>query len=142
MTIILNKTIKSSKRLGRGRSSGKGKTSSRGMSGQKSRTGASTKTFEGGQTKLIQRLPKKKGFKHWKKKRSMILNSEEISAMFKDAKNVSKDLVIKKIAERSRIISNDTEIKIVRKGREPFDLEITDIKLSKSIRSKQPHKNE
>ena len=52
------------KRLGRGLSSGKGKTSGRGTKGQKSRSGYNIpRRFEGGQTPLVQRLPKMKGFK-------------------------------------------------------------------------------
>ncbi|EKD56277.1 MAG: 50S ribosomal protein L15 [uncultured bacterium] len=54
----------SGKRLGRGHGSGKGKTSGRGHKGQKSRTGFNIpKRFEGGQTSLIQRLPKARGIK-------------------------------------------------------------------------------
>ena len=45
--------------VGRGPGSGKGKTSGRGVKGQKSRTGVSIKGFEGGQTSLYRRLPKR-----------------------------------------------------------------------------------
>lgn len=62
LTDYLEKKEKSKKRLGRGRSSGKGKTSGKGTKGQKSRTGNSIPFgFEGGQTPLYKRLPKKKG---------------------------------------------------------------------------------
>jgi len=47
-------------RVGRGIGSGKGKTSGRGVKGQKARTGHhSVKGFEGGQTPIYMRLPKK-----------------------------------------------------------------------------------
>ena len=49
-------------RPGRGIGSGKGKTGGRGIKGQKSRSGVSIKSFEGGQTPLYRRLPKR-GFK-------------------------------------------------------------------------------
>lgn len=49
--------------VGRGIGSGKGKTSGRGVKGQKARTGVSIKGFEGGQTPLIRRMPKR-GFKN------------------------------------------------------------------------------
>ena len=50
-------------RVGRGIGSGKGKTSGRGVKGQKARTGHhSVKGFEGGQTPIYIRLPKR-GFK-------------------------------------------------------------------------------
>jgi large subunit ribosomal protein L15 len=49
------------KRLGRGRSSGLGKTSGRGHKGQKSRAGNGKPKagFEGGQTPITKRFPKR-----------------------------------------------------------------------------------
>ena len=48
------------KRVGRGIGSGSGKTSCRGQKGQKSRTGGGVRRgFEGGQTPLYRRLPKR-----------------------------------------------------------------------------------
>ena len=52
------------KRVGRGTSSGHGKTSGRGHKGQNSRTGGGTRAgFEGGQTPLFRRVPKR-GFRN------------------------------------------------------------------------------
>jgi large subunit ribosomal protein L15 len=48
-----------SKRVGRGIGSGKGKTSGRGGKGQTARTGVALNGFEGGQTPLHRRLPKR-----------------------------------------------------------------------------------
>jgi large subunit ribosomal protein L15 len=47
------------KRVGRGIGSGKGKTCGRGVKGQKSRSGVSIRWFEGGQTPIYRRLPKR-----------------------------------------------------------------------------------
>jgi large subunit ribosomal protein L15 len=47
------------KRVGRGIGSGKGKTSGRGGKGQTARTGIALNGFEGGQTPLHRRLPKR-----------------------------------------------------------------------------------
>src|SRR5271166_7022447 len=47
------------KRIGRGIGSGKGKTSARGGKGQTARTGVALNGFEGGQTPLHRRLPKR-----------------------------------------------------------------------------------
>ena len=59
---------KARKRVGRGIGSGSGKTSTRGQKGQKSRTGGGVRRgFEGGQTPLYRRLPKR-GFKNINKK--------------------------------------------------------------------------
>ena len=52
------------KRVGRGIGSGLGKTSARGQKGQKARSGGGVRRgFEGGQTPLYRRLPKR-GFKN------------------------------------------------------------------------------
>lgn len=51
------------KRIGRGHGSGKGKTSGKGMMGQKARRGPGPyRTFEGGQNRLVKRMPFKRGF--------------------------------------------------------------------------------
>ena len=51
------------KRVGRGNASGHGTYSGRGLKGQKSRAGRKPKLgFEGGQTRLIKRLPERRGF--------------------------------------------------------------------------------
>ncbi len=55
-------STKKRKRVGRGNASGMGGESGRGHKGQKSRTGYSKRSgFEGGQTPLYRRLPKKRG---------------------------------------------------------------------------------
>jgi large subunit ribosomal protein L15 len=51
------------KRIGRGPGSGKGKTGGKGMMGQKARSGPGPyRTFEGGQNRLVKRMPFKRGF--------------------------------------------------------------------------------
>lgn len=59
---------KGSKLLGRGIGSGKGKTSGRGVKGQKARTGVAIKGFEGGQSSLLRRMPKR-GFNNFTAKK-------------------------------------------------------------------------
>ena len=54
---------RSARRVGRGIAAGQGKTAGRGTKGQRSRTGSSAKPgFAGGQTPLMQKLPKLPGF--------------------------------------------------------------------------------
>ena len=51
------------KRVGRGNASGHGTYSTRGLKGQKSRAGNKPRRFfEGGQTRLVKRLPSRRGF--------------------------------------------------------------------------------
>ncbi len=69
---------KRKKRVGRGRGSGMGKTSCRGGKGATARTGNETSIqFEGGQTPLFRRLPKR-GFNNPFKKEYSIVNVEDI----------------------------------------------------------------
>jgi len=58
--------VKKSKRVGRGLASGHGKTACRGTKGQSSRSGSGVRPgFEGGQTTLIRRTPKRGFFNRW-----------------------------------------------------------------------------
>lgn len=71
---------KKKKRVGRGTSSGTGKTCGRGHKGQKSRSGGTKgPRFEGGQTPLYRRLPKR-GFKNYLfKKEYTLLNVSDLN---------------------------------------------------------------
>lgn len=67
------------KRLGRGMSSGFGKTSGKGHKGQNARSGGGTRLgFEGGQTPLFQRLPKR-GFTNFNRKEYTVVNVETLN---------------------------------------------------------------
>ena len=71
-----NVRTKTKKRVGRGIASGLGKTSGRGQKGQKARSGGGVRRgFEGGQTPLYRRLPKR-GFNNFNAKtyREVTLN--------------------------------------------------------------------
>jgi large subunit ribosomal protein L15 len=61
------------KRVGRGIGSGKGKTSGRGGKGQTARSGVALNGFEGGQTPLHRRLPKR-GFRKPNRENFAIIN--------------------------------------------------------------------
>jgi large subunit ribosomal protein L15 len=61
------------KRIGRGIGSGKGKTSGRGGKGQTARTGVALAGFEGGQTPLHRRMPKR-GFNKPFRARYVVIN--------------------------------------------------------------------
>lgn len=69
---------KRKKRVGRGRGSGMGKTSCRGGKGATARSGNETSIqFEGGQTPLFRRLPKR-GFNNPFKKEYSVVNVKDI----------------------------------------------------------------
>ncbi len=66
------------KRLGRGIGSGKGKTAARGGKGQTARSGVSLAGFEGGQTPLHRRLPKRGFNRKMLRKEWQVVNIERL----------------------------------------------------------------
>jgi large subunit ribosomal protein L15 len=82
----LVKTNSKKIRPGRGIGSGKGKTGGRGVKGQKSRSGVAIKAFEGGQTPLYRRLPKR-GFKSMFPDNTAIINLSHLQK-FHDNKRI------------------------------------------------------
>lgn len=72
---------KRKKRIGCGPGSGHGKTATRGNKGQQSRTGSGHRRgFEGGQTPLYRRIPKR-GFNHFPRREFSIVNLERLSQL-------------------------------------------------------------
>ncbi|WP_084222164.1 50S ribosomal protein L15 [Thermodesulfobacterium hydrogeniphilum] len=72
------------KRVGRGHGSGHGKTSCRGHKGQKARKSPDISPwFEGGQTPIIRRLPKR-GFKNIFKIEYTVINIKDLAERFKE----------------------------------------------------------
>ncbi|KZO95813.1 ribosomal protein L15 [Calocera viscosa TUFC12733] len=70
-------STKQRKRLGRGQGSGRGGTSTKGHKGQKARKGGPRRGFEGGQTPLTQRFPKR-GFHNFLEREYAPLNLERL----------------------------------------------------------------
>jgi len=67
------------KRIGRGNASGHGTYSGRGLKGQKARSGRKPKLgFEGGQTRLIKRLPRRRGFTNMFRKEYSPVNLRDL----------------------------------------------------------------
>ena len=80
------------KRLGRGMASGLGKTSGRGHKGQYARSGHKHKLgFEGGQMRLIRRIPKR-GFTNISRKEFLPVNVSDLN-MFEVGVEVTPDLM-------------------------------------------------
>ena len=96
-------------RVGRGMSSGSGKTSGRGQKGQKARSKVRV-GFEGGQTPLFQRLPKR-GFTNINRKEYAVVNLDKLN-VFEEGTEVSPELLIE-----TGVVSNDKSgIKILGNG--------------------------
>jgi len=91
-------------RPGRGIGSGKGKTGGRGIKGQKSRSGVAIKAFEGGQTPLYRRLPKR-GFKSLAPDNTAIINLSYLQK-FHDNKRIDLNAPIDlKLLQTKKIIN-------------------------------------
>ena len=91
-------------RPGRGIGSGKGKTGGRGIKGQKSRSGVAIKAFEGGQTPLYRRLPKR-GFRSLFVKNTAIINLSHLQK-FHDNKKIDLDTPVDlKLLQDKKIIN-------------------------------------
>lgn len=77
------------KRVGRGMRSGNGKTSGRGNNGRGQRSGPHTKAgFEGGQTPLYRRIPKKKSFQAPPRAEWAELNVNRLNELFPEGGSV------------------------------------------------------
>ena len=75
-------SVRSKKRVGRGPGSGNGRTAGKGNNGYRARSGSGSKIhYEGGQTPLMRRLPKR-GFSNYPfKKEIQIVNIESIARL-------------------------------------------------------------
>lgn len=101
------------KRVGRGPGSGMGKTSTRGEKGQKARSGSSIKPwFEGGQSPLYRRIPKR-GFNNAKfRTEYAIININDLNK-FNDGDVVTPELlkekgIVKKELSGIKVLGNGT----------------------------------
>ena len=118
-------------RVGRGIGSGLGKTSGRGPNGQKSRTGGGVRRgFEGGQTPLYRRLPKR-GFnnsrfaKNYTEVTLTMLNKATTDVV--DAESLIKDGIIAK--------ANDG-IVVIATGKLEKKLTVKAVRFTKSAKEK------
>ncbi|RSD21521.1 50S ribosomal protein L15 [Mesobacillus subterraneus] len=102
---------KERKRLGRGIGSGQGKTAGKGHKGQNARSGGGVRPgFEGGQTPLFRRLPKR-GFTNINRKEYAVVNLDALN-VFEDGTEVTPELLIETGLVRKELAG----IKILAKG--------------------------
>jgi len=93
---LKSKVKRARKRVGRGNASGHGTYCGRGCKGQGQRKSSNVRPgFEGGQTPLIMRLPKLKGFKNPGKVIYQIVNLKDLN-VFKDGDEVNIETLLKK----------------------------------------------
>ncbi|HHZ18583.1 MAG TPA: 50S ribosomal protein L15 [Acholeplasmataceae bacterium] len=115
------------KRVGRGTSSGHGKTSGRGHKGQNARSGGGVRPgFEGGQTPLFKRLPKR-GFTNINRVEYDVVNVKDLN-VFPDGTLINPEELVK----AGLVKKNHGLIKILGDGELNVKLTVAANKFSKS----------
>ncbi|HOV13275.1 MAG TPA: 50S ribosomal protein L15 [Spirochaetota bacterium] len=119
-------------RVGRGPGSGNGKTSGRGHKGQNSRKGGGVRLgFEGGQTPLYRRLPKR-GFGNSRFETKYNEVNLSLLNIFKDGQSVN----IEEMDKAGILYSKRLPVKILGGGDLTKKIEITAHKFSKTAKEK------
>jgi len=123
---------KGKKRLGRGNASGHGTFSGRGCKGMGQRkSGNNRPGFEGGQTPLISRLPKLRGFKNPTKQVFQVVNVDRLN-VFKDGEEVN----IQSLLEKKLVPRRDLPVKILGKGKLTSKVVLKVQKVSRTAKEK------
>ena len=120
-------SIRDTKRIGRGNASGQGRTAGKGHKGYNSRSGTKDRFhFEGGQTPLMRRLPKR-GFSNYGfRKIIQIVNLDRISALELD--KINPEILY----EKGIIKNTDDMVKILGNGEIKKPIEVMAHMFSKS----------
>lgn len=103
----------SRKRRGQGQGTGNGTFAGRGCKGQNSRAGGGVRLgFEGGQSGLLARMPKNRGFKNPNRVEAQVVNLAQIEEAYKDGEKVNLEtLISKKLMNK-----NNAKVKILGNG--------------------------
>ena len=122
--------VKSDKRLGRGIGSGLGKTSGKGHKGQWARSGGGVRPgFEGGQTPLVRRLPKR-GFNNKFAVKYDIVNLDALN-IFEEGTVVTPEL----LAETRIVTNKNNGVKVLGNGQLTKKLTVKADKFSASAKA-------
>ena len=107
-------------KIRRGRGLSRGNYSGRGMKGQNARSGGGVRPgFEGGQTPLVRRMPKSKGFLNPNKVTYMAVNVGDLNA-FKDGETVDS-----KVLKAKGLIKAVGPVKLLSNGELTSKVKIT-----------------
>ena len=136
-TIKDNKGARSKpKLLGRGIGSGKGKTCGKGHKGQRARAGCVIKGFEGGQTPIHRRLPKR-GFKSLAQgDRFSILNINDINKLIDAGKIKQGSTLTTDILIKLGMVKKNAKVKLLGVGELKHDIKVNFQRYSKSALDK------
>lgn len=107
-------------KIRRGRGATRGNYSGRGMKGQGARTGGGVRPgFEGGQTPLVRRMPKLKGFLNPNKEIYLPINLGDLNG-FKDG-----DVVDVKVLKAKRLVKRLGKVKLLGNGELTVKVKLT-----------------
>lgn len=113
--------------VGRGTGSGMGKTSTRGSKGQNSRSGGGVRPgYEGGQTPLFKRIPKR-GFTNVSRKDYAIVNVEELCVF-----TAGEEVTFEALRAKGLVNKQKDGLKILGNGKLEISLTVKANKFSKS----------
>jgi large subunit ribosomal protein L15 len=126
---------KKPKLLGRGAGSGKGKTCGKGHKGQKARSGVAIKGFEGGQTPIHRRLPKR-GFKCPTTESIKVISLTTINSLVERGKIQDKSLLDLEVLRNLGMISKMDKVKVLGDGELKYKIQFKLNKYSKSALEK------
>jgi large subunit ribosomal protein L15 len=113
------------KRLGRGIGSGLGKTSGRGGKGQTARSGVALNGFEGGQTPLHRRLPKR-GFNNVFRRDFQELNLVDLQKAIDDGKLGTGETITGKSLATAGVIRRERDgLRLLGTGKDAFKAKVT-----------------
>ena len=120
-------SVRDVKRIGRGNATGQGRTAGKGHKGYQSRSGTKCRFhFEGGQTPLMRRLPKR-GFSNYGfRKEVQIVNLDRILTL--GINKINPDI----LAERGVVKHANIPVKILGRGKIDKPVEVTAHMFSKS----------
>jgi large subunit ribosomal protein L15 len=120
------------KRIGRGNAAGQGTYSGRGLKGQKSRAGNKPRRyFEGGQTRMMKRLPRRRGFTNLFRVEYQAVNLTDLTRFEAGAEVTPEMLKEKRILRSLR-----SPIKVLGKGELDRALTVRANRFSQSAKEK------
>ncbi len=125
-------SVKRRKRLGRGYGSGHGGSSGRGTKGQNARSGGGTRPgYEGGQTPLWRRFPKR-GFHNCTRTEYSIVNIDILAERF----NSGAEITLERLCELGIVRQSTGRLKILGRGElaKPFIIKAN--RVTKSAQAK------
>lgn len=124
-----NMPKKTRKRRGQGNGSGNGTFAGRGCNGQNCRAGGGVRLgFEGGQTPLIQRMPKQPGFRNPNRVETQPVNLSDLEAVFADGDTVHFETLV----EKKLVSKTNPKIKVLGGGEITKKLVLEGVLISKT----------